>query len=125
MRKRLPTLLLTLVVLIGLSGGYIVGGLQAYSRYQQSSFANQEHCGGQPPVHICVRAPAAIFSAFYPSYVANQYPLFTLEYSSSIPMALEVSFSVIGLSQVQSQAITATTTLQSVSIIPPLISQNF
>src|SRR2546430_9119065 len=28
----------------GLSGGYIVGGIRAYSRYQQD---NQEHCGGQ------------------------------------------------------------------------------
>ena len=64
MRIKLLILLLTLVVLVGISGSYVVGGLQAYARYQQSSFANQQHCGGQPPVHICVRVPAEIFSAF-------------------------------------------------------------
>ena len=125
MRIKLTILLLTLVVLTGLSGSYVVGGLQAYTRYQQSSFANQEHCGGQPPVHICVHAPAMIFSAFYPSYVANQSPLFTFDYSSSSPIELVMSVSVVGLSQVQSQTINATTNVQSVSIIPPLISQNF
>src|SRR5437764_3149084 len=125
MRIKLTILLLTLVVLIGLSGSYIVGGLQAYTRYQQSSFANQEHCGGQPPVHICVHAPAMIFSAFYPSYVANQSPLFTFDYSSSSPIELVMSVSIAELSQVQSQTINATTNMQSVSIIPPLISQNF
>jgi len=119
MRIKLTILLLTLVVLIGLSGSYIVGGLQAYTRYQQSSFANQEHCGGQPPVHICVHAPAMIFSAFYPSYVANQSPLFTFDYSSSSTLELVMSVSIAGLSQVQSQTINATTNVQSVSIIPP------
>jgi hypothetical protein len=125
MRIKLTILLLTLVVLTGLSGGYVVGGLQAYTRYQQSSFANQEHCGGQAPVHICTHAPAAIYSAFYPSYVANQSPLFTFDYSSSSPIELVMSVSIVGLSQVQSQTINATANVQSVSIIPPLISQNF
>jgi hypothetical protein len=66
-----------------------------------------------------------IFSAFYPSYVANQSSLFTFDYSSSSPIELVMSVSVVGLSQVQSQTINATANVQSVSIIPPLISQNF
>lgn len=125
MRIRLTILLLTTLVLVGLSGGYVVGGIQSYSRYQQSNFANQEHCGDQPPVHICVRVPSAIFSAYYPASVANQSPLFTMEYSSSSPITLVVSMSIVGLSQVQAQIINATTTLQSASILPPLIPQNF
>ncbi|MFL5629599.1 MAG: transglutaminase family protein, partial [Ktedonobacteraceae bacterium] len=124
MRKRLLILLLTLLVLLGISGSYVVEGLQAYSHYQQSSFANQQHCGGQPPVHICVRVPAEIFSAFYAAYVANQYPLFTLDYSSSSPLTLIANMSISGLSQVQAQTINATPELQTVSIIPPLLSQN-
>ena len=125
MRTKFTILLLTLVVLVGLSGGYVVGGLQAYSRYQQSNFANQEHCGGQLPVHICVRTPASIFSAFYPSYLARQDSPFTIEYSSSSPKALLLSVSIVGLSQLQSQTINATPNVQAVSIIPPLISQDF
>lgn len=125
MRIRFTILLLTTLVLFGLSGGYVVEGIQSYSHYQQSNFANQEHCGDQPPVHICVRVPAAIFSAYYPAYVAGQPPLFTIEYSSSSPITLVVSMSIVGLSQVQVQTINATTTLQSASILPPLIPQNF
>src|SRR5712692_8798681 len=125
MRTKFTILLLTLVVLVGLSGGYVVGGLQAYSRYQQSNFANQEHCGGQSPVHICVRTPSSIFSAFYPSYLARQDSPFTIEYSSSSPRALLLSVSIVGLSQVLAQTINATPTVQAVSIIPPLISQYF
>lgn len=125
MRTRLIILLLTLFVLVGLSGGYVVGGLQSYSRYQQSNFANQEHCGDQPPVHICARVPIAIFSAYYPAYVASQSHLFTIEYSSSNPTALVISVSIVGLSQVQLRTVNATTTLQSVGILPSLIPQNF
>src|SRR6266576_939870 len=66
MGKKAAILLLTMMVLTGLSGWYIVGGIQAYSRYQQSSIASQEHCGGQSPVHICVQSPSEIFSAYYP-----------------------------------------------------------
>jgi hypothetical protein len=125
MRTKFTILLLTLVVLVGLSGGYVTGGLQAYSRYQQSNFANQEHCGGQSPVHICVRTPPSIFSAFYPAYVARQDSPFTIEYSSSSPKALLLSISIVGLSQVQSQTINATSNVQAVSIVPPLINQDF
>jgi len=123
MGKKLTILLLTLVVLAGLSGGYVVGGLSAYSRYQQSGLANQEHCGGQLPVHICVQAPAAIFSAFYPSYVATQYPLFTIQYSSSSPLALVASVGIAGFSQVQTQTVNATPNMQSVNFTPPLLDQ--
>ncbi len=125
MCKRLLILLLTLVVLVGICGTYVAEGLQAYAHYQQSSFANSRHCGDTPPVHICVRVPAEIFSAFYPFYVAKQYPLFTLDYSSSISISLIINMSVVGLSQVQTQTVDATTNLQSVSIIPPLLSQIF
>jgi len=113
------------MVLVGLSGGYVVGGLHAYSRYHQISFANQEHCGGQLPVHICVHVPLAIFSAFYASYVANQIHLFTIDYSSDKPIALVVSVNIVGLSQAQSQTVNATPNVQTVNIVPPLIGQNF
>src|ERR1700726_3751100 len=66
----------TLLTLLMLSGAYVVGGMQAFSRFQQNTLANQQHCGGQAPVHICVLSPFAIFSAFYPSYTATQTPLF-------------------------------------------------
>lgn len=125
MRIRLIILLLVLVALAMLSSGYVVGGLQAYSRLQQNSIANAEHCGGQTPVRICVRAPADIYSAFYPSYLANAVPLFRIQYSSSSPIALVISVSIAGLSQVQLQTVNASSTLQSVSISPPLVSQEF
>ncbi|MBV9712676.1 MAG: hypothetical protein JO011_17370 [Ktedonobacteraceae bacterium] len=115
--------LLTLAALIAFSVFYVVGGMQAYSRYQQSSLANAEHCGGQFPVHICVRSPQAIFSAFYPSYVATQSPLFTVNYSSGSPMTLLVSVSINKFSQVQTQTVNATTTTQSASFIPSLQNQ--
>jgi Transglutaminase-like superfamily len=125
MRIRLLILLLTLVVLVGVSATYVTGGLQAFARYQQSSLADQRHCGTTPPVSICVRAPAEIFSAFYPYYEAKQYPLFTLDYSSSSQLTLVINLSVVGLSQVQTQTIDATPALQSVSITPPLLNQSF
>ena len=125
MRIRLIILLLVLVALAVLSSGYVVGGLQAYSRLQQDSIANAEHCGGQSPVHICVRAPADIYSAFYPSYLANADPLFHIEYSSDSPMTLVIGVSIAGLSQIQLQTVNASSTLQSVSISPPLDAQAF
>ena len=64
MRKKLVALSLALIVLAAVAGGYIVGGLSAYARYQQSSVASQEHFGGQAPVHICVKTPPAAFSAY-------------------------------------------------------------
>jgi len=122
MGKKLMILLLTLAVLVGFSGGYVAVGLQAYSRYQQGSLASQEHCGGQPPVHICVRAPSAIFSAFYPSYVATHYALFTIDYSSSNPLTLLINLDIFGFSQVQTQTVNANAGTQSVSFTPPLLT---
>jgi hypothetical protein len=115
--------LLTLTALTVFSAIYVVGGMQAYSRYQQSSLANEEYCGGQPPVRICVRSPQAIFSAFYPSYVATQSPLFTVLYSSSSPMTLLVSVSINKFSQVQTQTVNTTTAMQSSSFVPSLLNQ--
>ncbi|SRR6266446_2685873 len=123
MGKKLTILLLTLAGLLVLSGGYVVVGLQAYTRYQGDILANQENCGGQPPVHICVRAPSAIFSAFYPAYVASHNALFVIEYSSDNPVTLLVSVNIPGFSQVQTHTVNATPTLQSVSFAPPLLNQ--
>lgn len=120
MRVKMIVLLCSLTIFAGLSGGYVVGGLQAYSRYRQNSLAAQEHCSGQAPVHICVQAPPAIFSAFYPSYVANHTPLFLVQYSSSQPLTLAVSVTVIGLSQAQVQTLNATEAPQSANFTPPL-----
>src|SRR5713101_6174582 len=108
MGKKLAILLLTLTILIGLSGWYIVGGIQAYSRYQQSSIASQEHCGGQSPVHICVQSPSEIFSAYYPYDVATQSNLFIIRYSSSRPITLLMSVSIEGFSQVEIHTVNAT-----------------
>ena len=115
--------LLTLAALIVFSFFYVAGGMQAYSRYRQGSLANEEHCGGQAPVRICVRAPQAVFSAFYPSYVATQFPLFTVTYSSSSPMTLLASVSINKFSQVQTQTVNATKTTQHVSFVPSIQNQ--
>src|SRR6266404_9800045 len=123
MGKKLTILLLTSTVLIGFSGWYIVGGIQAYSRYQQSSIASQEHCGGLSPVHICVQAPPAIFSAYYPYYVATHANLFTINYSSSSPITLIVSANIVGFSQMETHTVNATTRVQSISFTPLLNSQ--
>ncbi|HZO71617.1 MAG TPA: transglutaminase family protein [Ktedonobacteraceae bacterium] len=123
MGKKHVVLLLTLTTLVILSGAYIAGGVQAYSRYQQSSLQKQEYCGGQAPVHICIHAPTAIFSAFYPSYLATQYSLFTVDYSSSSPLTLIISVSIAHFSQVQTQTLNATSASQSSTFIPPLQDQ--
>ena len=121
MSKKLIVLFLTVVVFVGISGGYVVGGLQAYFRYQRTL-----SCGGQSPVHICVPqlSQSPILSAFYPSYVARHIPLFTIGYSSDSPKTLEISVSITGFSQVQTQTVNATPTPQSVNFTPPLKSHN-
>ncbi len=123
MGKKLTILLLTLTVLIGLSGWYVIGGIQAYSRYQQSSIANQEHCGGQSPVHICVQAPSTIFSAYYPFYVATHADLFTVRYSSSSPITLVISVSITGFSQAEMHTVNATANVQASGFMPLVINQ--
>jgi len=119
MGRKVTILILTVIVLIGLSGGYIVGGIRAYSRYQQD---NQEHCGGQLPVHICVQAPSSIFSAFYPSYVSTNSPLVTIKYSSGSPITLIVSVSILNFSQQENVTVNATANVQTISFIPPLLN---
>jgi hypothetical protein len=121
MSKKLTILLLTLAVLISLSVGYVLIGLQAYAHYQWNSQANQEHCGGQPPVRICVQAPTAIFSAFYPSYVANHNNQFMIKYSSSSPVTLLINVDIPGFTRVQTRTVNASPTLQSISFTPPLL----
>src|SRR5579883_1185892 len=101
MRKKLVLLILILTFLGSLASAYVITGLNAYARYQQVSLANQEHCGGQAPVHICVIIPLATFSAYYPSYLANRTTLFNVEYSSSNPLTLVVSVSIQGFSQME------------------------
>lgn len=120
MRVKLIVLFCSLVLFAGLSGGYVVGGMQAYARYRQNSFAAQEHCGGQSPVHICVQTPSAIYSAFYSSDVANHMPLFQVQYSSDQPLTLAISVTVVGLSQTQVQTLNATAAPQTANFMPPL-----
>ncbi len=124
MSKKLIVLLLTLSVLAVLSGGYVVGGLNAYSNFQKTKQATTEHCGGQSPVYVCVQAPAAIFSAFYPAYVSTQNALFTVQYSSTTPQALLVSVSIVNFTQTSSQTVNATPAPQSIQVIPPLLSDS-
>jgi hypothetical protein len=109
-------------LLVG-SGLYITAGMQAFSRYQQNMQASQQHCGGQLPVHVCVRAPTAIFSAFYPYYQATQYPLFAVDYNSSTPLTLLVSISIAHVSQVQTRTVNANSARQSSYFVPPLPTQ--
>ena len=123
MGKKAAILLLTMMVLMGLSGWYIVGGIQAYSRYQQSSIASQEHCGGQSPVHICVQSPSEIFSGYYPYYVATQSNLFSIRYSSSSPITLLMSVSIEGFSQAEIHTVNATPDVKSISFRPLAMNQ--
>ena len=123
MRKKVAILLLTMTVLMGLFGWYVVGGIQAYSRYQQSSIARQEHCGGQSPVHICVQSPIEIFSAYYPYYVATQSNVFVIQYSSSRPITLLMSVDIEGFSQSETHTVTATSSVQSISFRPLAMPQ--
>ena len=122
MGKKLIVLLLTLSILAVLSGGYVVGGMNAYSQFQVEKQATTEHCGGQTPVYVCVQAPTAIFSAFYPAYVSTQNTLFTVKYSSSTPLALIVSVSIVDFTQVSTQTVDATASMQAIQVIPPLIN---
>lgn len=122
MRKKLVLLVLILAFLVSLAGGYVVGGLRAYARYQQSSMASQEHCGGQSPVHICVRTPLALFSAYYPSYVATRTDLFSVDYSSDSPLTMLISISIQGFSQPETHTVSASALRQSTRFIPPLLN---
>lgn len=121
--KKYVVLLLVLAVLVALSGAYVMTGSQIYSRYQQAVLANQQHCGGQPPVHICVHAPDNIYSAFYPYYQSAEYPLFGVDYTSMAPMNLLISISIPNFSQSQTRTVAADKTDQTDYFIPPLQSK--
>lgn len=120
MGKRLAILLAALTILLSLSAEFVVGGLQAYSRYQQSNLASQEHCGGQSPVHICVQTPLALYSAYYPFYLATHAPQFVVSYSSSSPLALIMSVSVAGFTQTETHTVNAGATAQALGFTPTL-----
>src|SRR5690242_21472901 len=105
MGKKAAILFMMMVALVSLSGWYVVGGIQTYTRYQQSSIARQEHCGGQSPVHICVQSPVEIFSAYYPYYVATRSNVFIISYSSTTPITLFISASIEGFSQAETHTV--------------------
>ncbi len=122
MRKKQVVLVLVLALLVSLAFGYVFNGLNAYARYQQNSTANQEYCGGQTPVHICVSTPPDTFSAYYPSYVANHTTLFAVNYSSSNPLTLLISVTIQGFSQTETHTVGASSKQQTTSFIPPLLN---
>lgn len=121
MGKKLAILLLTLTALVGVSGGYIAGGLQAYSRYQQG--VNAERCGGQKPVHICVQAPTEVFSAYYPFDLSTHTPLSTITYSSNSPLTLIISVGIVNFTQAETHTVTASSATQSINFTPALLDQ--
>lgn len=118
MGKKFTIVLVMLVVAIGISGGFVAGGLAAYSRFQQSSQETQEHCGGQAPVHICVQSPLAIFSAYYPFYLTTHAAQFIVTYSSDAAETLVMRVSIQGFSQVESHTVNADGTTQSQGFLP-------
>lgn len=118
-KKAIFLLAVTLVTIF--SALYVVGGTQAYSRYQQANLADREYCGGQSPIHVCVRAPRAIYSAYYPAYVARQYPLFGVDYSADSPVTLVISVSIAKYSQIQTQTVTPGSRTQTTTFIPALL----
>ncbi len=121
MGKKLIILLLVVAGLASASAVYVSGGLQAYARYQQASLADQHHCGGLLPVRVCVRAPAALFSAFYPSYLKAGSSVVDVFYSSeAAPQRLQISVSIAGFSQVETRLVTATAGMQSAAFLPAL-----
>lgn len=122
MGKKLLSLLGIVVLLTAFSIAYVVGGTQAYSQYLQANGANQRHCSDQAPVHVCVDAPSALFSAFYPSYVTSNAPLFLAEYSSSVPMTLSVTMSIVDFTSTDTHSVQATPTLHEQRFMPPLLN---
>ncbi|GAC1390337.1 MAG: hypothetical protein NVS4B11_04930 [Ktedonobacteraceae bacterium] len=123
MNKKVIYLVLIVVVLMVLSSAYVVGGTQAYSRYQQVNIAKKKQCGDQASVHICVLVPKAIFSAYYPSYLAAQpqNTLFTVEYSSRTPITLFIHVTINEFTQTQMKSVNATATVQRAFFLPPLL----
>jgi len=125
MSRKFIYLVIVVVVLAVLSGAYVIGGTQAYSRDQQANIAKQKQCGDQASVHICVLIPRAIFTAYYPSYLAAQPQtmLFTVEYSSVLPVTLFIHVTVDALTETQVKSVAATPAIQSEHFLPPLLQQ--
>lgn len=121
MGKKLAVLFIMVIVLSGLSGFFVVGGLQAYARFKSGLVSETEHCGGQSPVNICVHTPASVFSAFYPSYVATQSHLFSVDYSSATPLTLIINVGIPGSSETLTQTVNANATKQTINFVPPLL----
>lgn len=124
MGKRVLILCFIVVILVLFSAAYVIGGTQAYSRLQQSTLAAQRYCRDQAPVHICVDAPKAIFSAFYPSYVTTRSSLFGVEYSSTYPLSLSISVSITGFTQVETHPVKAIASAQKQYFVPRLLQTN-
>ncbi len=122
MRKKFILLFSIVFVLLAFSGAYIMGGAQAYTRYQQTALATQHYCSDQSPVHICINAPKAIFSAFYPSYLATHASLISVDYSSSSSRTLFISATITNFTTTQTQTVQAAPNLQEVSVLPPLLA---
>ncbi len=118
MGKKTAILLVALVGITTISGGFVTVGLRAYSTYLQNNVASQEHCGGQTPVHICVQTPLAVFSAYYPYYLATHTPQFFVKFSSASPLALIITLSVVEFSQGETHTVNATSAVQSLGFIP-------
>lgn len=121
MGKKLAVLFLSVIALSGLSGFFVVGGIQAYGRFQSGIVSETEHCGGQAPVNICVYTPPAVFSAFYPAYAATQFHLFSVDYSSTTPLTLIINVSIANVSGTLTQTVSANATKQTTSFVPPLL----
>lgn len=121
MGKKLAILLGMFTALIGISGGFVAGGLQAYSRFQQG--VSQERCGGQAPAHICVQAPAEVFGSYYPFDLSTRSSLFTITYSSSSPLTLIISVSVVDFTQVETHTVTASSNAQTTGFAPAPLDQ--
>lgn len=124
MGKKVLALCFILVILILFSGAYVIGGTQAYTRFQQSALAAQHYCREQAPVHICVSTPKAIFSAFYPSYVTTHTPLFIVEYSSTHTLPLSISVGITGFSQVETHPVKAIASVQQQYFVPRILQTN-
>jgi hypothetical protein len=123
MNKKFILLFSIFAVSLVFSTVYVIGGTQAYTQYQQAHIAQQRYCGGQGSVHICVDTPEAIYSAFYPSYLAQHYPVFAVEYSSTQPMTLFISVTITGFSQMQTQSVQASYFTQKAGFTPPMQGQ--
>lgn len=120
MSRKISILVGILLVLTISSAAYVSLGTQAYKDFLQKAQAEQLYCGDQDTVHICVHTPAAIYSAFYPSYEAKHTPLFTIDYSSTATRSLSISVSLTGVTRVETHQVTASSIQQQILFVPPV-----